>query len=244
MMKKTVQGLMALTVLLLSTGAAQARDILKDAQADVFVLGGASTFVDAQYWNSAERLWHSRFEVGPKYTLGVAVPYGKLLSIETAFTTGPNNFFVTDLNVFPHNQTDGSIREYPVRFYSGSLSGVFHAPITLFHLRPYAEGGVEYDRFSPTTEAITVARNQGFGSVSTALITHNDKFGVNLGGGLDRKLSKRLAFRIDLRDHITSSPAFGLPPQPSFDSMASFPVSGRAHNLEYTAGIVFHLGKL
>jgi hypothetical protein len=243
--KKTVQGLMALTALFLSTGAGQARDIFKDAQADVFLLGGGSTLVDAHYFNTESGLYHSRYDLGPKFAIGVSVPYGKLLSIESAYSYGPNNLVVTNTSAFPHKGV-----EYPVRDYIGSLSAVIHAPVSLFHIRPYAEGGVEYDRFSPTPAAITLAENLGgapnggFASVSTALITHNDKFGVNLGGGLDRKLSKRLAFRIDLRDHVTSSPAFGLPPQPTVDSMASFPVAGRAHNLEYTAGIVLHLGKL
>ena len=244
MIKKTVQGLMALAVCFLSLGGAQARDLVKDIQLDVFVLGGASTLVDSNNWSSAGRQWHSRFEFGPKYTVGVAVPYGKLLSIETAFTTGPNNFFVTDLNVFPHEQSNGSIVEYPVRFYSGSMSAVFHAPITLFHLRPYAEGGVEYLRYSPTPAAVTTATNKGFAAVSTASINHNDKFGINLGGGLDRKIFKRLTFRIDLRDHVAGSPAFGLPRQPTTDSAANFPVAGRANNIEYTAGFLFHLGKL
>jgi opacity protein-like surface antigen len=240
MMKKTVQGLMALAVLLLSTGAGQARDLLKDAQADVFALGGASTLVDAQYWNSAGYLFHSRMEMGTKFSLGVAVPYGKMLSIETAFTYGPNNLVVTNTDKFPHV---GVV--YPERVYMGSIAGVVHAPFALFHIQPYAEGGAEYDRFSPTPAAIALATSQGFGAVSTAIITHNDKVGISLGGGLDRKLTKRLTFRIDLRDHVTGSPAFGLPYRPTADSLgASFPVSGHANNIMYTAGILFHLGKL
>jgi len=239
MMKKTVQGLMALAVLLLSAGAAPARDIVKNIQFDVFVLGGGSTLVDVQNWQSAGRPYHSRFEVGPKITLGVAVPWGKLLSFETAYTYGPNNFYVTNLAVFPHVPV-----EYPVRFYSGSISGVVHAPSSLFHLRPYAEAGVEYDRYSPTPAAITTAKNQGFGAVSTAIINHNNKVGITVGGGLDRKILKRLTFRIDLRDHITGSPAFGLPFKSDSGDTAFFPVTGRANNLEYTAGFVFHLGKL
>jgi len=236
MMKKTVQGLMALAVLLLSTGVVQARDIFQNIQLDVFALGGGSTLVDPLYWQSADRLYHSRLDLGPKFTLGVAVPYGKLLSIETAFSYGPNNWVVTNTNVFPHV---GVV--YPVHDYIGSISGVVHAPHFLFHLRPYAEGGIEYDRFSPTPGAITEALDHGFAAVSTALITHNDKFGLNLGGGLDRKIMKRLTLRIDLRDHVTGSPAFGLP---NSYSAAYFPATGRANNIEYTAGFVFHLGKL
>ena len=99
--KKTVQGLIALAALLMSTGAAQAQDIFKDAQADVFVLGGESTLVDAQNWQSADRPYHSRFDLGPKFTLGVAVPYGSLFRVETAYSYGSNNFYVTNLDLFP-----------------------------------------------------------------------------------------------------------------------------------------------
>jgi opacity protein-like surface antigen len=124
------------------------------------------------------------------------------------------------------------------------MSAVVHAPFALFHLRPYAEGGVEYDRFSPTPAAITTAKNQGFAAVSTATINHNNEFGMNLGAGVDRKIMKRVTFRLDLRDHITGSPRFGLPAEPNLSSSATFPVAGHANNIEYTAGIVFHLGKL
>jgi outer membrane protein W len=88
---------------------------------------------------------------------------------------------------------------------------------------------------------MTTALTKGFAADSTAQINHNDKLGINLGVGLDRKLTKRLTFRIDVRDHVTSSPAFGLPNTYSY---ANYPVSGRANNIVYTAGILFHLGKL
>jgi opacity protein-like surface antigen len=239
MVKKTLRVWMVLAVCCVSTGVVQARDLVKNLQLDTFVLGGASTIVDAQYWNDAGRLYHSRLDMGPKYTIGVAAPYGKLLSIETAFTSGPNNLYVSNTNAFPHKEV-----EYPVRDYIGSVSAVVHAPFAFMHLRPYGVGGVEYDRFSPTPAAISTAKSGGFGAVSTATITHNDKFGLNFGVGVDRKLSKRLTFRIDLRDHVTSPPAFGLPHEATYDSAAIFPVAGRANNIVYTAGIVLHLGKL
>jgi len=239
MLKKNLgKGFMVLLTFAVGAVVAQARDPLQP-KFDVFVLGGGSTFVDPHNFASADHLFHSRFEVGPKFTFGVAAPYGKLLTIETAYSFGPNDLVVTDTNIFPHVG-----RLYPVRTSSGSLAAVVHAPALLFKVRPYAEGGVEYDRFSPTAAAISTAKNEGFGAVSTANITYNDKFGVNVGGGLDRKLMKRLTFRIDLRDHITSSPAFGLPSRPGFDNGAIFPVPGRAHNIQYTAGILFHVGKL
>ena len=241
--KKTVQGFMALTVLLWSTGGVQARDLLKDVQADVFVLGGGSTLVDALNFDSAGRLMHSRFDVGPKFTVGVAVPYGKLFNIETAFTGGTNDLFLTNTNIFPHTKADGSVVEYPARFYAGSLSAVFHAPFSYRHFRPYAAAGAEYDRYTPTRGAIATARYEGWATVNTALLTHNDKFGMSAGVGIDRKFTKRITFRIDIRDHVTGSPAFGIPPVQTESSIATFPVKGRANNIVYTAGILFHLGK-
>jgi opacity protein-like surface antigen len=240
MLKKTVQGLVALAMLLVGTGAAQARDFVHDLKFDVFLLGGGSTMVDPTYFNSAGRLFHSRFEIGPKYNIGVAVPYGKIFTIETAYSAGPNNLVVSNQNIFPHVGV-----EYPVRQSLGSISGVFHAPFTRFHMRPYGALGVEYDRFTPTAAAVSYAISHGFATTSTAIITHNDKAGMNFGGGLDRKLTKRLTFRIDLRDHITGSPAFGLPPKVTSDSLgAAFPTSDRSNNIEYTVGILFHVGKL
>jgi len=245
MVKNSVRGVVVLAVCWLSAGAMQARDLPNLLQLDVFVLGGGSSLVDPQTFTQAGRLYHGRMELGPKFTIGVAVPYGKLLSIETAFTTGPNDLFLANENIFPHVSGPPAAVTYPSRTYIGSLSAVVHAPFAFHRFHPYAAGGVEYDRFSPTPGAITTAKNSGFAAVSTALITHNDKLGINVGVGLDRKLTKRLTLRIDLRDHVTSSPAFGLPPRPTTDSLgASFPVSGRANNMVYTAGIVFHLGKL
>ena len=245
MMKKTVQALFVLTALFWSTGGAQARDLLQNLGADVFALAGGSTIVDAQYFYSAQRLYHTRFEPDYKYTLGVSVPWGKMLSFETAFTAGPNNLVLTNVDIFPHV---GVV--YPVNDYVGSLAAVVHggsvrAPKVHFHFRPYAEAGIEYDRFSPTSAAISYAYNYGWASTSTTNMTHNDKFGMNVGVGLDHRLSKRLTFRVDMRDHITSSPAFGIQRAvtPVSLNYGIYPVKGRANNMVYEAGFIYHLGK-
>jgi hypothetical protein len=241
MMKKTVQGLMVLTALLWSTGGVEARDLLQNAKFDVYGLVGGSTIIDAQYFDSAGRLYHTRFEPSPKFSLGVAVPYNKLLSIESGFSYGPNDLVLTNTNVFPHT-SPGSVSVFPVNVYLGTLSAVVHAPFSAHHFQPYVDGGVEYDRFSPTQSAIVSAVRNGWASTSTALINHNDKFGFSVGVGVDRKLTKRLSLRIDARDHVTSSPAFGLPN--TYNTGAIFPVKGRCDNVVYTAGFVYHLGKL
>jgi outer membrane protein W len=244
MMKKTVQGLMVLAVCWLSTGTAQPRDLLKDAQADVFVMGGGSTMVDPQTWTLVAP-YHSRMDLGLKYSIGVAIPYGKILSIESAYTYGPNNLYVENIDIFPHTKASGSVVEYPVNDYIGSLDAVLHAPFSFMHVQPYGVAGVEYDHFSPTPEAVTEALDHGFGAAATTTMSHSNKLGLNFGVGLDRKLMKRVHFRVDFRDHVSGTPAFGIPARPTTDSQgAAFPVSGRANNLVYEVGLVFHLGKL
>jgi opacity protein-like surface antigen len=239
MKKKLVRGLMVLAVGCLSAGAGQARDLLQNVQLDVFGMAGGSTMVDAQNWFSAGNLYHSRFEAGPKFTVGASVPYGSLVSIEGYFTMGPNNLIVTNTDQNPRQNI-----EYQMMYYSGGASLLIHAPFSKFHWRPYAAMGMEYDRYSPSNSAVAYAFNHGFAAVAMANINHNDKFGFNAGAGLERKITRRWTFRLDVRDHVTGSPAFGLPHVPTVDSAATYPVSGRVNNLEYTAGFLFHLGKL
>ncbi len=66
--------------------------------------------------------------------------------------------------------------------------------------------------------------------------------GFNYGGGLEKKLMYRVRLRFDVRDHVTASPTYGLPSSSS-SSGPIFPISRAAHDLEYSAGLVFHLGK-
>lgn len=238
--KKAGFGLVAVAVLLLNTGGARASDILKQDQIDIFVLAGGSTFFDSTNFPDAGRVYHSRYDLGQKFTFGAAVPYGKLLSIETAFTFGPNNLVITNTNVSPHV---GVV--YPMHDYIGSLSAVVHAPFSRFHFRPYLEGGVEYDQFRPSRSAINYAYYNGFASVSSdEYFNRNDKFGLSAGGGIDRQLFKRVTFRIDLRDHITGSPRFGLPTKVNGYNPVAFAAPARAHDVVYTVGFLFHLGKL
>lgn len=233
-------GLLAMTALPLSAGAAQPSSVFKDAQLDVYALAGGATFFDSGNFPDAGRVYHSRYDLGPKYTFGVAVPYGKLLNIESAVTFGPNNWVVTNTNVSPHV---GVV--YPMNDYIESASAVLHTPFSRFHIRPYIEAGVEYDQFRPTRAAINYANDYGFASVASfPYLNRNDKFGFNAGGGLDRRLSQRFTFRIDLRDHITTSPRFGLPVRANTYNPVGFAAPGHVHDVTYEVGLIYHIGKL
>ena len=78
-------------------------------------------------------------------------------------------------------------------------------------VRPYGVVGVEYDIFSPTTSAQTLAKTQGFAVAPSATLASQGKPGFNFGGGFDYKVASKVDLRIDVRDHLTGSPTYGLP---------------------------------
>jgi hypothetical protein len=103
--------------------------------------------------------------------------------------------------------------------------------------------GVEYDRFSPTSSAASLATSKGFAFEPVAKLASQSSGGVNFGGGIDWIGASKLGLRIDVRDHITGFPTLGLPSAASTASSAYFPISGSAHNIEYSIGIVYKFGK-
>jgi len=232
MTKKTVQGLMVAAALCFSTVAAHARDL----SFDVFVMGSGSTLFDTRYFGSADEKYRSSYATAVKYVVGVEVPLGKILGVETAYASGPNDLRVTNISLNPTVTT-----VYGVRNNVGSVDLVAHAPFSRFGFRPYLAVGWDYHRFAPTLVGKTQAESQGFGAVSTATLVATNKLGVNCGGGVEHKISRRVSFRLDVRDHLTGSPTFGLPAQAP--TGAIFPVSGLAQNVVYSAGIVVHFGK-
>lgn len=126
-----------------------------------------------------------------------------------------------------------------------SVDILTHVPKTIKGLRPYLATGLEFDNFAPTSEATASANSSspGFNGVPNTVLKGDDKVGFNVGGGMDINLTRRLAFRLDLRDHITGSPTFGLPSSSSSVYSAYYPITGLANDLEYSAGIVMRFGK-
>ena len=121
---------------------------------------------------------------------------------------------------------------------------VAHVPGVYRGVRPYVVLGVEYDRFSPTSSANHWLPRQGFAYAPTAKLASQSTGGVNFGGGIDWKLTSKVGLRIDVRDHITSSPTLGLPTsEPATTGLPWFPVTGIAHNIEYSIGIRYKFGK-
>jgi opacity protein-like surface antigen len=225
-MRKVLEALIVAGALFVSVATAQAQDYR------FFLMGGGATLFDSRVFTSTAGFqYRSDYANGGKFTIGLEVPHGKILGIESSYAVGHDNLCITGLTI---NPTEAG---YGIWNHRVSLNLVAHAPKRILGVQPYVTAGVEYDRFTPIRAAVDRVTTQGF-TGTAAVLQHDNKMGVNFGGGFEWKVMGPILVRLDVRDHLTGSPSFGLKSQTS-GGRQIFPVSGLAQNLEYSAGIVF-----
>lgn len=222
---KLLQALVVVVALGASATALYAQDY------SVFFMGTISSLFDKNYYNEYTTPYGSSYKTGGGITFGAEVPLGKILGVEGSYSKVRNNLAITDYGLSTPLESGYGIHDQRL---SGDL--VAHAPRSFLGFKPYLAAGLEYDRFSPVGPSSDIFS----GFVNVALGAAN-KVGVNYGGGVDMKLLPYLNLRLDVRDHLTSTPTYGLPS--SSGTGPYFPVSGAAHDLEYSAGIVLHFKK-
>jgi opacity protein-like surface antigen len=225
-MRKVLEALIIAGALCVSVATAQAQEYR------FFLMGGGANLFDARVFTSTAGFqYRSDYACGGKFTIGFEAPHGKILGIEGSYAVGHDNLRVAGLTI---NPTEAG---YGIWNHRVSLNLVARAPKRILRVQPYVTAGVEYDRFTPTRSAVDRVTTQGF-TGTAAVLEHDNKVGVNYGGGFEWKLLGPVALRLDVRDHLTGSPTFGLKSQRSGGNLI-FPISGLAQNLEYSAGIVF-----
>ena len=219
---KLAQLLPLVVLALFSTSAARAQGVR------VFVMGGGSFLEDERFFTRLGDRFQSNYASGGKITFGGEVSLAPVFGFEGSYGYGRNNLRVTDLAA---SQT----LAYGVRTQRLSANLVAHSPVPVLGVRPYATAGLEYDHLGPTSQAKTLAFTQGFADQLVTLSASN-QVGFNYGGGIEWSFVPALALRLDLRDHITGTPTYGL-------SSARFPISGAAHGVELSVGLTFHIGR-
>jgi opacity protein-like surface antigen len=233
--KKVVQGLIVTMAFCLSTTTVR-------AQSDrFFIMGGASSFTDRRVFGEGPNSsipYGSRYASGGKVIAGVEVPLNKILGVEGSFGFGQNN-----LEIANFNYTIAPILGYGVRTFRFSADIVGHIPGSWRGVRVYGVMGPDFDIFSPTSKAQTEAETEGFAFAPSAKLASEGHPGFNGGGGIEYKVTSKVDLRIDVREHVTGSPRFGLPTAATTTSAAYFPVGGPAYDLEYCLGLVYRFGK-
>jgi hypothetical protein len=233
--KRFVQGLIVTVALCLSATAGRAQDN------KFFLMGGGSSLDDFRSFSELFIPYSTEYAAGGIGTVGVEVPLkkSKVFGLEGSYGFGQNNLRLRDFNVSPV-----TITSYGMRINRVSADLAARPQMTYRSARPYVVFGVEYDRFSPTSRASTLATAEGFAAAATAKLGSQSSGGVNFGGGLDFRAASRLGLRIDVRDHIIGSNRFGLPSsEPSTAGLPWFPATGHAHDIVYSIGIVYRFGR-
>jgi hypothetical protein len=206
----------------------------------VYVTGGGTSLRNSGSFLEAYIPFNWSYKSGVAGNVGVEVPLkkSKIFGLEGSYGFSQNQLRLTETDVSPNAVTSYGFRDSR---FSGDL--VVHSPSTYRGIRPYFAVGGEYDSYSPTNSATTSAKTSGFAKQYPAVVGTEGAGGVNFGGGLDLIGTRKLGIRLDVRDHITSTPNLGLPFGSSLTSKAYFPVSGSAHDIEYSIGIVYHFGR-
>jgi hypothetical protein len=234
--QRIVQGLTVAVALVFGAVTASASDFKYNYNFDVFLMGGGSSLFRGTDFTSADEQYHANYAKGYKFAGGIGIPVGQILEVEATYTTGSNNLQLTNDSLTPRQ-----LRSYGVVEHMGSLDAVGHAPVARWGFHPYAAAGLDYTRYAPTAAGNQVAATYGWAAVTPATLAADIKLGMNVGFGVERKLAPHVTFRLDIRDHITSAPNFGL--AANAPTAPIFPVSGYAQNVVYTAGIVVHFEK-
>ena len=236
--KKVVQGLIVTMALCLSTTSVRAQGY------KFFIMGGDSSLTDQRSFTERYVNYTSAYSSGGKVIVGVEAPFYKIFGIEASYGIGPSNLEINNTS-----NTYSLIKGYGVRNSRFSADIVGHVPGVWRGIRAYGVVGVEYDLFSPTSSAQTLAKTQGFAceinnkATCSATLKSQGEGGYNVGGGLDYKVVSKVDLRLDVRDHLFGSPTYGLPSAPTTASSPYFPIGGSAHNIEYSIGLVYRFGK-
>jgi len=205
-----------------------------------FIMGADSSLADQRSFTERYILYSSAYAGGAKGIAGVEAPFYKIFGIEGSYGYGQNNLEITNQSTSPY-----TAKAYGVRYSRFSADIVGHVPGVWRGIRAYGVVGLEYDVFSPTSSAKTLAKTQGGFACATCTgtLSSQDEGGFNVGGGLDYKVASKVDLRLDVRDHMFGSPTYGLPSTPPSASAAYFPISGSARDIEYSIGLVYRFGK-
>lgn len=200
----------------------------RDLRVELF--GGASFLKAQRTFLVNQEAFRTEFSDGGKVGLRGTVNLGSHLAVEGAYSYGTSNLRVLDLEAVPLHE-----RGFGVRVHQLSGNVLWFLNEQGHTLRPFVTAGLGLARFSPTSDARSVATANGF-IAGPAAVSASNELDLNLGAGMEGKLTRLLGVRLDLRDHVTRFPRFGL-------SKEFFPAAGAAQELEISLGVVLHLAR-
>jgi len=179
--------------------------------------------------------FQSRFQNGGKVGIRVTADLTNSWSLEGTYSVSGNDLRITELDEVPPEE-----RFFGIGVHQFIFNGLYYINPPGETLRFFFTAGIGWVRFSPSETAKILALVDKFINDSASIRSSN-KFGFTFGAGMETRVNEWLGIRVDLRDHITGYPRFGLPETSSGPGSTFFPVEGVLHNTEVSAGVVFYL---
>jgi opacity protein-like surface antigen len=230
--KRASHLLVVLTVIFAISGSNALAQFL-DPRVTVFAggsfLGGERGFI------ISGNAFQSQFQNGGKAGGRVTADLTDSWSLEGTYSFSGNDLRITELDEVPPEE-----RFFGIGVHQFVVNGLYYITPPGETLRFFFTAGIGWVRFSPSETAKILALVDQFIDDSASIRTSN-KFGFNFGAGMETRANEWLGVRVDLRDHITGYPRFGLPESSSGPGGLFFPVEGVLHNTEVSAGVVFYL---
>lgn len=199
----------------------------------VTISGGDSDLMAKRTFVVSGQTFNTQYADGGRVKARLTLDLTNHFSVEGVYGFGTSNLKVTNAGNTPQTNAFG-IKGHEVQF---NILNYFTGSGSL--LRPFLTTGVGDAYFDPTSAAKTQAANNFIDS--PAQISGTNKISLTLGGGLEARSRHRLGLRIDVTDHITAVPNFGLPQSAPQQGGAFYPVTGIVHNIQAEAGLVFYL---
>ena len=203
----------------------------QDINPRITFLGGASLLSGSRSFVIGPSLFTTQFnngiKIGVRGTANVTDHWGA----EATYSFSSNGLRVT--RAAPATAQDFGVHLHQI---TGNALYFFTARDRTF--RPFLTAGVGLSRYSPTSDA-KLAATQSFLN-QPAVLTSSSSFNFNFGGGIETRPWEHFGLRLDLRDHLTAIPTFGLPQSATSPASPFFPVQGRAQDFEITTGLIYY----
>jgi opacity protein-like surface antigen len=190
--------------------------------------GGERTFViDTNLFQTEH---HNGIRMGARGTLDLDWHW----AAEVSYAFSTNDLQVRDTSLAQN-------RVFDVRAHNFIANVLYFFTTQDSRVRPFGTLGLGLSRFSVTGDSKTLAAQQFL--TQPAIIRDENKFALNFGAGIEVKPWDRFGVRLDVRDHMSGMPRFGLSEQQPSPGASFYPVSGVMHRFELSGGIVIFLNQ-
>lgn len=222
-------GMLVLSLAMLLAGRAVAQD--QGVNPRITFLGGASLLSGSRSFVIGPRLFDTQFQNGIKIGVRGTVNLKEHWGAEGTYSFSSNSLRVTQAGP-PAVQTFG----VHLHQFTGNALYFFTGKDKTF--RPFLTAGLGLSRFSPTSDAKTAAAQDFLGQ--PAVLASTSSFNFNFGAGIETRPWNHFGLRLDVRDHLSGIPRFGLPETAASPGAAFFPVQGRTQDFEITSGLIYY----